>query len=609
MASCIEDYAMIGDCETAALIGRDGSVDWLCWPRFDSAACFAAMLGTSDNGRWLIAPDGPTEDVVRRYRPDTLVLETLYRTLTGSAAVIDFMPVEGGSSALVRIVEGRTGSVSFRTELVVRFDYGAAVPWVTRNEDGSIQAVAGPELLVLRTGVPMRGEDLRTVGEFTVGAGQSVAFTLSYCSSFGELPPAIDAFEALRHTETFWSDWTGRCRELGPYFQSVKRSLITLKALTYRRSGGIVAAATTSLPEQPGGVRNWDYRFCWLRDATFALLAFMNLGYHDEASAWRDWLIRAVAGSPRQIQIMYGVGGERRLPEWTVPWLPGYEGSAPVRVGNDAYRQLQIDIFGEVADVMFQALKVGLRPPERAYRVRAEFLDHLADHWREPDEGIWEVRSGRRHFVHSKLMSWVAFDRAANEVETAVFADSASRWRQIADEIHHEICARGFDAEIGNFVQSYGSKRIDASLLLIPLVGFLPADDPRVRGTVREIERRLLVDDEFVLRYEPDNPQDGLPSGEGALLACSFWLVDNYVLQGRREEARKLFERLLARCNDVGLLSEEIDPVTGRMLGNFPQAYSHVGLINSALHLAQIDGPGLEPSRIHTRHAPIDQTV
>ena len=609
MASRIEDYAMIGDCETAALVGRDGSVDWLCWPRFDSAACFAAMLGTSDNGRWLIAPDGPTEGAVRRYRPDTLILETLYRTRTGSAAVIDFMPVVGGPSALVRIVEGRTGRVSFRTELVVRFDYGAAVPWVTRNEDGSIQAVAGPERLVLRTSVPLRGEDLRTVGEFTVGAGQRVAFTLSHGSSFGDLPPAIDAFEALRHTERFWCDWTGRCRELGPYFQAVKRSLITLKALTYRRSGGIVAAATTSLPEQPGGVRNWDYRFCWLRDATFALLAFMNLGYHDEATAWRDWLIRAVAGSPRQIQIMYGVGGERRLPEWSVPWLPGYEGSAPVRVGNDAYRQLQIDIFGEVADAMFQALKAGLRPPRRAYRMRAEFLDHLADHWHEPDEGIWEVRSGRRHFVHSKLMSWVAFDRAANEVETAVFADSASRWRRIADEIHREICARGFDAEIGSFVQSYGSKRIDASLLLIPLVGFLPADDPRVRGTVREIERRLLVDGEFVLRYEPDHPEDGLPSGEGAFLACSFWLVDNYVLQGRRDEALRLFERLLARCNDVGLLSEEIDPGTGRMLGNFPQAYSHVGLINSALHLAQGDAAGLEPERIHTRHAPIDQTV
>jgi GH15 family glucan-1,4-alpha-glucosidase len=586
----IEDYALIGDCKTAALVGRDGSIDWLCWPRFDSAACFAALLGEADNGRWLIAPKHPPLRVSRRYRPGTLVLETEFQTETGSAAVIDFMPPADGAD-LVRIVLGRSGQVVFQTELVVRFNYGATVPWVSRLDDGSIDAIAGPERLVLRTPAALYGEDLKTVGEFTVDAGQSVPFVLSYGPSFQNLPPPIDPFNALARTEAFWREWSDRCPEVGPWTEAVKRSLITLKALTYAPTGGIVAAATTSLPEQLGGVRNWDYRYCWLRDATFALLALMHLGYYEEARAWRDWLVRAVAGSPRQVQIMYGVGGERWLPESTVPWLSGYENSSPVRIGNGAYEQLQIDVFGEIADALFQTLKAGMEPSERGRAVRPVVLDYLATAWRQPDEGIWEVRGGRQHFVHSKVMAWVAFDRAANELEAQTFNESQERWRAIADEIHAEVCERGFDRELDSFVQAYGSKRLDASLLLLPLVGFLPAADPRIRGTLRAIEDRLLIDGEFVLRYEPENDGDGLPAGEGVCLACSFWLVDNYILQGRYADARKLFDRLLSRCNDVGLLAEEFDPRTGRMLGNFPQAYSHVGLINCALNLSRQTGP------------------
>jgi GH15 family glucan-1,4-alpha-glucosidase len=586
----IEDYALIGDCKTAALVGRDGSIDWLCWPRFDSAACFAALLGDADNGRWLLAPKHPPLGVERRYRPGTLVLETEFRTETGSAAVIDFMPSADGAS-LVRIVMGRSGRVIFETELVVRFNYGATVPWVNRLDDDTINAIAGPERLVLRTPATLYGEDLKTVGEFAVEAGECVPFVLAYGPSFQSPPPPIDPFNALERTEAFWLEWSDRCPDVGPWTEAVKRSLITLKALTYAPTGGIVAAATTSLPEQLGGVRNWDYRYCWLRDATFTLLAFMSLGYYDEALAWRDWLIRAVAGSPRQIQIMYGVGGERWLPEMIVPWLPGYEASSPVRIGNDASRQLQLDVFGEIADVIFQTLKVGLAPPQRSRALRPVVLEYLATAWRELDEGIWEVRGGRQHFIHSKVMAWVTFDRAANELAVQTYNESGQRWREIADEIHAEVCERGFDRELNSFVQVYGSRRLDASLLLIPLVGFLPATDPRVRGTLRAIEDRLLIDGEFVLRYETDNPGDGLPAGEGAFLACSFWLVNNYILQGRYAEARKLFDRLLSRCNDVGLLAEEIDPLTGRMLGNFPQAYSHVGLINCALNLSRQTGP------------------
>jgi GH15 family glucan-1,4-alpha-glucosidase len=592
----IEDYALIGDCKTAALVGRDGSIDWLCWPRFDSAACFAALLGNADNGRWLIAPKDPPLGETRHYHPGTLVLETEFQTESGSAAVIDFMPPADGAD-LVRIAIGRSGRVVFKTELAARFNYGSTVPWVNRLDDSSISAIAGPERLLLRTPVVLYGEDLTTVGEFAVEAGQSIPFVLSYGASFQSPPPAIDAFDALMRTQAFWRQWSDRCSDVGPWTEAVKRSLITLKALTYAPTGGIVAAATTSLPERLGGVRNWDYRYCWLRDATFTLLALMSLGYYDEAQAWRDWLIRAIAGSPSQIQIMYGVGGERWLPELIVPWLSGYENSAPVRIGNDASKQLQLDIFGEAIDAMFQALKAGMAPSERGRAVRPVVLDYLATAWRQPDEGIWEVRGGRQHFVYSKVMAWVAFDRAASELEAQAYHESGRRWREIADEIHAEVCERGFDRGLDSFVQAYGSKLLDASLLLIPIVGFLPPEDPRVRGTLRAIEDRLLIEGEFVLRYETERTGDGLPAGEGAFLACSFWLVHNYILQGRDADARKLFARLLSRCNDVGLLAEEFDPLTGRMLGNYPQAYSHVGLINCALGLSRQKGPAEERAK------------
>jgi GH15 family glucan-1,4-alpha-glucosidase len=581
----IEEYGLIGDCKTAALVGRDGSIDWLCWPRFDSAACFAALLGDSENGRWLLGPVDPAADVVRRYRDGTLVLETQFRTRTGRASVIDFMP-HGDGAHVVRIVKGLRGHVLFRTELVIRFNYGETVPWVSRLEDDGLNAVAGPERLVLRTQVELRGEDMKTVGEFTVEAGQSVSFVLSYGASFERAPEAIDPGAALDRTESFWRKWSARCPEVGLWTPAVRRSLITLKALTYEPTGGIVAAVTTSLPEFVGGVRNWDYRYCWLRDATFTLLALMHLGYYEEAGAWRDWLVRAIAGSPEQMQILYGVGGERWLPELTISWLKGYGDSAPVRIGNAAYQQFQLDVFGEIADAFFHARKAGSSTTEREKALRPVVLNYLAKAWREPDEGIWEVRGGAQHFVHSKVMAWVAFDRAAKQVRLLA-KEEARRWRALADEIHGEICERGFNHEMNSFVQAYGSKRVDANLLLLPLVGFLPASDPRIRGTLRAIEERLLIDGEFVLRYEPENPGDGLPPGEGAFLACSFWLVDNYILQGRYVEAQELFDRLLSRCNDVGLLAEEYDPLARRMLGNFPQAYSHVGLINCALNLSR----------------------
>jgi GH15 family glucan-1,4-alpha-glucosidase len=601
MALRIEDYAMIGDCLSAALVGRDGSIDWLCWPRFDSPACFAALLGTSENGRWLIAPERASPNVRRRYLPDTLILETEFQTETGSATVVDFMPATDDAADLVRIVSGRSGEVKFRTELVIRFGYGAIVPWVTRDEDGTINAIAGPDRTVLRTSADLYGEDLKTVGEFTVGAGQSVPFVLSYGPSFESPAAPIDPFQALEATAEFWRQWSGRCPDVGPWTGAVKRSLITLKALTYAPTGGIVAAITTSLPERLGGSRNWDYRYCWLRDATFTLLAFMHLGYYDEAERWRDWLIRAIAGSPDQMQILYGVAGERWLPELIIPWLAGYENSSPVRIGNAAAQQLQLDVFGEVADAIFQALKAGMKQSERAYATRAVVFEHLATAWREPDEGIWEVRGGPQHFVHSKVMAWVGFDRVAND-ETEK-PDSRKKWREIADEIHAEICECGFDSDLNSFVQAYGSKRLDASLLLMPLVGFLPPDDPRIRGTLRAIEERLLTHAEFVLRYETEYGIDGLPAGEGAFFASSFWLVDNYVLQGRYEEAERLFARLLLRCNDVGLLAEEFDPLTGRMLGNFPQAYCHVGIINSALNLSREMGPAEKRAQPSERDA------
>ena len=605
MALRIEDYAIIGDCKSAALVGSDGSIDWLCWPRFNSAACFAALLGTPENGRWLIAPALAPLGVKRRYRPGTLVLETEFKTESGRAAILDFMPPADGAE-LVRIVVGRSGRVDFRTEFVARFDYGSTVPWISRLYDGAISAVAGPERLVLRSSVALSGEDLKTLGDFTVEEGQSAAFVLSYGASYHGPPSAIDPFESLERTETFWRAWSDRCPDVGPWTEAVKRSLITLKALTYAPTGGIVAAATTSLPEQLGGVRNWDYRYCWLRDATFTILALMKLGYYEEARAWRDWLLRAIAGSPHQVQIMYGVGGERWLPELTLPWLKGYADSSPVRIGNAACDQMQIDVFGEIADAAFQTYKAGMAPAERGRAVRPLILEYLTEAWRQPDEGIWEVRGGRQHFVHSKVMAWVAFDRAAHDVGVKAFHEPGERWRAIADEIHAEVCERGFDRDLDSFVQAYGVNRLDASLLLIPLVGFLPADDPRIKGTLRAIEERLLIDDEFVLRYEPDNSSDGLPPGEGAFLACSFWLVDNYILQGRYKDAQRLFERLLARCNDVGLLAEEFDPASGRMLGNFPQAYSHVGLINCALGLSRQTGPAEERASTGSTKAAVE---
>ena len=589
MALRIEDYALIGDCKTAALVGCDGSIDWLCWPRFDSAACFASLIGTVDNGRWLIAPQHPALAARRRYRPGTLVLETEFQTETGSAAVVDFMPPADGAD-LVRIVMGRSGRVAFHTELVMRFNYGAAVPWVSRSGDGTINAIVGPERLVLRTPAALYGDDFKTVGEFTVEAGQSVPFVLSYGPSFQNPPPVIDPFHALERTEAFWRQWSDRCPEVGPWTEAVKRSLITLKALTYAPTGGIIAAATTSLPERLGGVRNWDYRYCWLRDATFTLLAFINLGYYDEARAWRDWLIRAVAGSPSQVQIMYGVGGERWLPELVVPWLPGYEKSSPVRIGNDASRQRQLDVFGEVIGVMFQTLKAGMEPPERGQSCGRLYWSI----WRLPGANRMKVfgRCAEGRSTSSIRRSWLGSHSIARRMSWNLehSTSSGQQWREIADEIHAEVCERGFDRSLGSFVQAYGSKRLDASLLLLPLVGFLPPSDPRIWGTLRAIEDRLLIDGEFVRRYETENA-DGLPAGEGAFLACSFWLVDNYILQRRYSEARKLFDRMLSRCNDVGLLAEELDPLTGRMLGNFPQAYSHVGLINCALNLSQQTGP------------------
>jgi GH15 family glucan-1,4-alpha-glucosidase len=590
----IEDYALIGDCETAALVSRRGSVDWLCFPRFDSGACFAALLGTPENGCWRIAPKDAQARAERRYGDGTLVLETDWETPEGGATVIDFMPPRDGAADLVRIVAGRWGRVEFDVDFIARFDYGRSVPWVSRLDDRTLTAVAGPDLLVLRTPVRLHGEDMHTVGSFTVTAGERIPFTLTHLPS--HLPPPVprDPEAALERTQAFWHAFSRRCPEVGPWTAEVKRSLVTLKALTYMPTGGIAAAATTSLPEHVGGPRNWDYRFCWLRDATMTLMAFMKLGYFEEASAWREWLLRSVAGDPSQMQIMYGLAGERRLPEWEVPWLDGFLGSRPVRIGNAAADQFQLDIYGEVADAMTQALRGGLPPHPRTRALSEVILPFLEDAWRRPDEGIWEVRGGRRHFTHSKVMAWVAFDRAAAlALSTDGGMEQAVRWRRVADTIHEEVCRLGYDPGLGSFVQHYGSKQLDASLLHIPLVGFLPPTDPRILGTVDAIERRL-VRNGLVLRYDSDETEDGLPPGEGAFLACSFWLADVLVLLGRREDARRLFERLRGLCNDVGLLSEEYDPDAGRMLGNFPQAFSHIGLINTALNLSRPTSPAEE---------------
>jgi GH15 family glucan-1,4-alpha-glucosidase len=587
----IEDYALIGDCGSAALVGRDGSIDWLCLPRFDSPACFAALLGEPGHGRWLIGPVEPPSRSERRYLDGSLILATMFETAEGAVELVDFMRPHRRLPQLVRLVRGLRGRVAMRTEFILRFDYGAVVPWVERLSEGGVTAIGGPERVVLRTPAPLRGEDLKTVGEFTVGAGETIPFVLSYGPSHQPLPPPVDPARALRDTEVFWRRWSDRCASAGPWTDVVKRSLVVLKGLTYAPTGGIVAAPTTSLPEQLGGIRNWDYRYCWLRDATFTLLALMNAGYYDEARSWRDWLFRAVAGSPDQLQIMYGLGGERRLTEWEVPWLPGFEGSRPVRIGNAAVNQTQLDIYGEVLDALYHAQSHGLPPNQHGDAIARVSLRHLTKIWDQPDEGIWEVRGPRQHFTHSKVMVWVAFDRMVKMLQQRGSTGRAlPRWQQLRERIHEDICSKAFDPELGSFVQAYGSKALDASLLLLPLVGFLPPTDPRIIGTVKTIEERLMAKG-FVRRYDTGEVADGLPPGEGAFLACSFWLADNFVLQGRIGEARELFERLIALRNDVGLLAEEYDPRIERQLGNFPQAFSHVALVNTAFNLTRSQGP------------------
>ncbi|HEY4919941.1 MAG TPA: glycoside hydrolase family 15 protein [Xanthobacteraceae bacterium] len=590
MPSRIEDYAIIGDCESAALVGRDGSIDRLCWPRFDSEACLAALLGTPDNGRWLIAPRDGKARVSRRYRPNTLILETRFETDEGAATLVDFMPVRGGNPTVVRLVVGERGRLAMRLELVLRFGFGAIVPWVTRTEDGTLRAVAGPDMVVLSTPVHLKGQNFTSVGDFTVSAGEMVPFVLTYAPSHLPAPRAIVPQEALKATEAYWQQWAAHCRPAGQWTEVVVRSLITLKALTYLPTGGIVAAPTTSLPEQFGGSRNWDYRFCWLRDATLTLLTLLSAGFHNSAQAWNEWLLRAIAGSPDQIQILYGLAGERRMIEWEADWLPGYEGARPVRIGNAAHLQLQLDVYGEVIDAAHQARRNGLATHESGWEVHVALLDHLAGIWQQPDEGIWEVRGGRKQFTHSKVMAWVAFDRAIKSAEMFGFDGPVDRWRKLRADIHDTTCAQGFDKELGSFVQYFGAKEVDASLLLLPSVGFLPIDDPRIRGTIAAIERDLLVDG-FVVRYRTHTGVDGLEPGEGAFLACSFWLADVYILQGRLADAERLFRRLVSLCNDVGLLSEEYDVRSKRLAGNFPQAFSHVGLANTAFNLTQVEKP------------------
>ena len=590
MPSRIEDYALIGDLETSALVGKDGSIDWLCWPRFDSDACMCALLGNAEHGRFLIAPRAEGARTTRRYRQDTMILETRFETDAGAVTLIDFMPPREMHSSIVRIVRGERGAVEMQADLVLRFGYGQVIPWVSRQPDGTRRAIAGPDMVILRTKARLRGHDQRTSGNFTVAAGETVYFTLTYVPSHQAMQADEHPEEALDRTEAFWTDWARQAKAKGPYREAVMRSLITLKGLTYLPTGGIVAAPTTSLPETLGGRRNWDYRFCWLRDATLSLLALMNEGFYDEATAWRDWLLRAVAGTPSQIQIMYGIAGERRLTEWTVDALPGYEASQPVRIGNAAHDQLQIDVFGEVLDALYQGRKGGVPPSREAAAIIVAMLDHLAEIWTEPDKGIWESRDPPLHYVYSKVMAWLAFDRGVRLLEEYDLEAPGNRWRQIADTIHAEVCAKGFDPELNSFVMAYGSKLLDGSLLLIPTTGFLPPDDPRIMGTLQAIESRMLQDG-FVMRHDPAQQEEGLEHHEGAFLACSFWLVDAYAMAGRHADASKLLERLLALRNDVGLLAEEYDVRVSRQVGNFPQAFSHIALINSVHNLSHEDKP------------------
>ena len=595
MSSRIEDYGLIGDCETAALVGRDGSIDWLCWPAFDSDACFAALLGTERNGRWLIAPAEAVTGSSRRYWDNTLILETRFETAGGTVALIDFMPPRGNASDVVRLVRGVAGRVKLTMQLVIRFGFGADIPWVKRTEDGALLAICGQDMTVLRTPVETRGEELTTVADFEVSEGETIPFVLTYGASHLPVPEPIDPADALQQTEDFWTEWCSHCTYRDADAGLVMRSLITLKALTYRPTGGIVAAPTTSLPEKLGGKRNWDYRFCWLRDATFTLLSLMNSGYTEEASAWHNWLLRAVAGAPANMQIMYGIMGQRRLLEWEANWLPGYEGAQPVRVGNAAHAQLQLDVYGELMDAFHQARMTELKLDDGTWDLECAVLKHLAGVWDQPDHGIWERRGDGRHYVSSKVMTWVAFDRAIKSAERFGFDAPLDRWRGLRDAIRRDVCDRGFDAGQNAFVESYGSQLLDASILLLPAVGFLPASDPRVRGTVAAIESHMMRDG-FVLRHDPREVSDEKQPIEGAFLACTLWLADAHVLAGDLDKARALFDRVAAVANDLGLLAEEFDSGAGRQTGNFPQALTHIALINTAHNLSAASKPSDRPT-------------
>jgi GH15 family glucan-1,4-alpha-glucosidase len=595
LSSRIEDYGLIGDCETTALVGRDGSIDWLCWPAFDSDACFAALLGTRKHGRWLIAPAEGITKSSRRYWDNTLILETRFETANGVVALIDFMPPRGNASDVVRLVRGVRGRVKLRMELVIRFGFGTDIPWVKRTEDGALLAICGQDMTVLRTPVQTRGEDLTTVADFDVSEGETIPFVLTYGPSHLPLPEPINPARALQDTEDFWTEWCSRCTYQGDNRDLVMRSLITLKALTYQPTGGIVAAPTTSLPEKLGGARNWDYRFCWLRDATFTLLALMNSGYTEEASAWHNWLLRAVAGSPANMQIMYGIMGQRRLLEWEAGWLPGYEGAQPVRVGNAAHAQLQLDVYGELIDAFHQSRVAELKLDDGSWDLECAVLEHLAEVWDQPDHGIWERRGDGRHYVSSKVMTWVAFDRAIKSAEQFGFKAPLDRWRSLRDTICRDVCEKGFDPRQNSFVESYGSQLLDASILMLPAVGFLSASDPRVRGTIEAIEKHMMRDG-FVLRHDPREVSDERQPIEGAFLACSLWLADAYVLSGETSKAQALFDRVVAIANDLGLLAEEYDSGEGRQTGNFPQALTHIALINTAHNLSDAKKPVEKPA-------------
>jgi GH15 family glucan-1,4-alpha-glucosidase len=596
LPSKIEDYGLIGDCETAALVGRDGSIDWLCWPAFDSDACFAALLGTPKQGRWLIAPADEVTKTSRRYWDNTLILETRFETASGVVAVIDFMPPRGKASDIVRLVRGVSGRVKLRMELVIRFGFGTDIPWVKRTDDGTLLAICGPDMTVLRTPVPTRGENMTTVADFEVGEGDTIPFVLTYGPSHLPIPEPINPAQALQDTEGFWTEWCSRCTYQGDNRDLVMRSLITLKALTYLPTGGIVAAPTTSLPEKLGGARNWDYRFCWLRDATFTLLALMNSGYTEEASCWHNWLLRAVAGAPANMQIMYGIMGQRRLLEWEAGWLPGYEGALPVRIGNAAHAQLQLDVYGELIDAFHQARTAKLKLDDGSWDLECMVLEHLEEVWNQPDNGIWERRGAVRHYVSSKVMTWVGFDRAIKSAETFGFKAPLDRWRTVRDTIHREVCDKGFDRIQNTFVESYGSQLLDASILLLPAVGFLPPSDPRVLGTLEAIEKYMMRDG-FVLRHDRREVTDEIQPIEGAFLACSLWLADAYVLAGEIAKAQAIFDRVVAIANDLGLLAEEYDSGAGRQTGNFPQALTHIALINTAHNLSDAKKPAMQRSK------------